>query len=67
MSGAVQLGFRHQPLLTCQRLRREDVYVHCSASKGRRVDIAGGDDYCMDLKGDDWASSWNSAQLGLRH
>ena len=52
-SGAVQLGFRYQPLLTCQRLRREDVYVYCSASKGWRFDIVGGDDYYMDLKGDD--------------
>ncbi len=30
-------GLRHQPLLTCQRLDREDVHVHCLVTSGSAI------------------------------
>lgn len=43
-SRTAQLGLRHQPLLTCQRLDRENVHVHCPVLPGPAIQVPGGCD-----------------------
>ena len=37
LSRMAQLGLRHQPLLTCQRLDCENVHVHCLVMSGSAI------------------------------